>query len=860
MLNECDATVLRELGIDDARTQMARLYGRFPFLFDIGGNRFRYHRGFRRFGTEFFVRSGDFELAQAVREAGAALERAGALRAALELYVRYDSPESVAALLAREGLTIAERQSGDVLDRAVRSLGEHRFSRSPVVLALKASAESRAGRFDTSESLFLHAIEAADGEVKSKIQYLYGCDLSRRNRSDCSAIFEALLDTGPASQAQEAMIRAALAQAYVMQDKLAPAGGQAEIALRQCEGIDDPKIRGLIHARAAFVTLYAGKDHARASQLAQHALELALSAREYVVAIGCCSVLNVIAQEREDVRAALFYLDQLSQCSVLSGNVEFQQYAVLAMLELEVERKRDERIERLLRSLRAFDLHYERLVTSDGFLPSRALQMAWSGEFERAYFLLAPSAAQQIGDDFLALRHAQVALYAAAAGRSSSAREEIEASRQHLASVEERSQKAARAHAFLALACDLLDLEIEARSHLQVGRDMSVNAPRLAALIEGAAAIHERMHGNAEAASVGTALDRMCSLDSWRFRRAFRPAAFSGACLQHRSVTMNATAIDVLTQRDAYALCEALADAREAVAAEMAVRLGSPSRWTVAADVYADDFLRRLITAENDADFEPFWGWLERIGDFPAAPGREVLVGVPSVVAALATRSATLGGECTVAAHLAAILDRVFTTVAPLSERTAEAVEELNEVDAFINLVMTQLDRHDSLSAEHSRAVANWCSRLARQLHFDAASTTLLTRAGLVHDVGKLRIPTEILEAPRALSDEEWAIMKSHVTQGEELARSKPFLLDLIPAIRHHHERINGSGYPDGLSGDRIPMVARVVAVADAFNAMIGRRPYRPPILPSVAIDELVSGAGSQFDPEIVQALIALMR
>ncbi len=391
LLKDFDSSVLAELGMPSGAHVLHELYALFPFLFEPDPQRLRYHRDFRRFAIEHLTRSGELILARAVQDIGAALERTGAFRAALELYVRAEQTDPLAALLERHGLAIASGQPGDVIDRAVRSLGEHPLSQGAVVLALKASAESRAGRLDTSESLFLHAIETADERLKSEIAYLYGCDLSRRNRFDCSTVFEKLLNDGRIAATREATIRAALAQAYVMQGKNDPALAHIQVALEQRCSIDDDKVHALIDARAAFVTLYASKDHASASKFAERALETALHEREYVVAIGCCSVLNVIAQEREDVRGALFYLDQLANCSVLSGNVEFQQYALLAMLEIEVERKKDDRIDRLMRSLRAFDLHYERLLTSDGFLPSRALQLTWSGDFERAYLLPAGS-------------------------------------------------------------------------------------------------------------------------------------------------------------------------------------------------------------------------------------------------------------------------------------------------------------------------------------------------------------------------------------------------------------------------------------------------------------------------------------
>ena len=173
--------------------------------------------------------------------------------------------------------------------------------------------------------------------------------------------------------------------------------------------------------------------------------------------------------------------------------------------------------------------------------------------------------------------------------------------------------------------------------------------------------------------------------------------------------------------------------------------------------------------------------------------------------------------------------------------------------------VMRVLDERDPLTAEHSRAVASWCGRIARRLNLGDMAVVEATRSGMVHDIGKLRVPLHVLRAPRKLTNEEWDMMRAHVDFGDQMATEEEALHQFRPGIRYHHERIGGGGYPYGYSGDDIPLMARIVSVADAFNAMIGRRPYRPPILPSMALFELQRSAGEQFDPEIVAALEAVL-
>lgn len=129
-------------------------------------------------------------------------------------------------------------------------------------------------------------------------------------------------------------------------------------------------------------------------------------------------------------------------------------------------------------------------------------------------------------------------------------------------------------------------------------------------------------------------------------------------------------------------------------------------------------------------------------------------------------------------------------------------------------------------------------------------------RSGLIHDIGKMQTPKEILHAPRALDEEEWRIMQLHPVQGAEIIQGIPELRHLAAIVRGHHERFDGRGYPDGIAGSDIPMASRIVTVADSFNAMIAQRPYRRPFSPTVALEELKRHRGTQFDPRIVEAMI----
>jgi HD-GYP domain-containing protein (c-di-GMP phosphodiesterase class II) len=131
--------------------------------------------------------------------------------------------------------------------------------------------------------------------------------------------------------------------------------------------------------------------------------------------------------------------------------------------------------------------------------------------------------------------------------------------------------------------------------------------------------------------------------------------------------------------------------------------------------------------------------------------------------------------------------------------------------------------------------------------------------AALLHDVGKLAVPKEIINKPGRLTDEEFEIVKRHTTEGQRmLDRVGGFMREVGVIVRHHHERWDGKGYPDGLAGDAIPLEARIIACCDTLNAITTNRSYRPASPLSVAIAELHRCAGTQFDPEVVEAVATL--
>jgi diguanylate cyclase (GGDEF)-like protein len=174
--------------------------------------------------------------------------------------------------------------------------------------------------------------------------------------------------------------------------------------------------------------------------------------------------------------------------------------------------------------------------------------------------------------------------------------------------------------------------------------------------------------------------------------------------------------------------------------------------------------------------------------------------------------------------------------------------------DAALAL-MAALSERDAWTAAHARAVGSLAATLAQKLGLSAEADTIRT-AALLHDIGKMGIPDAVLNKPAALDDAEWALMREVPLAGERILRSVPGMGSAARLVRHVHERFDGSGHPDGLAGEEIPMGSRVIAPCDAYHAMISPRPWRRMLAHDEAVRELIDGVNTQFDPDVVEVLI----
>jgi hypothetical protein len=187
----------------------------------------------------------------------------------------------------------------------------------------------------------------------------------------------------------------------------------------------------------------------------------------------------------------------------------------------------------------------------------------------------------------------------------------------------------------------------------------------------------------------------------------------------------------------------------------------------------------------------------------------------------------------------------------------AQFAEEQRAYTATMNALCQAVETKDYYTRGHGDRVSRGAVMIARQIGMNSARTDAIRFAGMLHDVGKLGVPTQVLQKTGPLTEDEFAAIQLHPMRGLEIVREIGFLYEALNGIMHHHERIDGRGYPMGLAGHEIPEFARVIAVADAFDSMTTTRSYREAKSIDQAIVELRRGAGTQFDPLIVQAFIA---
>ncbi|MBA3052113.1 MAG: HD domain-containing phosphohydrolase [Candidatus Omnitrophota bacterium] len=207
---------------------------------------------------------------------------------------------------------------------------------------------------------------------------------------------------------------------------------------------------------------------------------------------------------------------------------------------------------------------------------------------------------------------------------------------------------------------------------------------------------------------------------------------------------------------------------------------------------------------------------------------------------------------------------KILTLIADEAAMTIENRRLLRSIEkAYMDTIATlakMLDERMPSTRGHSRRVAELSSELAKRMGLPEERHQLIKRAALIHDIGKIGIQDNVLLKPRALNAVERKIIQSHPRIGSEIVDRVEFFNIFVPIIAFHHEWFNGEGYPMGLSGAQIPLGARIVAVCDAWDAMISERAYRDPLTKPQAAAELTRASGSQFDPDVVKEFLKMLK
>lgn len=205
------------------------------------------------------------------------------------------------------------------------------------------------------------------------------------------------------------------------------------------------------------------------------------------------------------------------------------------------------------------------------------------------------------------------------------------------------------------------------------------------------------------------------------------------------------------------------------------------------------------------------------------------------------------------AAILYPIIIRLFKEVLQFSARLAEA-----NIGMLVSMGAA-IAKRDSDTDAHNYRVTILAVMLAESINLQPEQIRTLIVGSFLHDVGKIAIKDSVLLKPGKLDDEEWVIMKTHVDHGLDVVKKHAWLAQAVPVVHGHHEKFDGTGYPSGLAGEEIPLVARIFALADVFDALFSKRPYKDPFPIEKCLSIIEEGRGSHFDPQLVDSFINIV-
>lgn len=253
-------------------------------------------------------------------------------------------------------------------------------------------------------------------------------------------------------------------------------------------------------------------------------------------------------------------------------------------------------------------------------------------------------------------------------------------------------------------------------------------------------------------------------------------------------------------------------------------------------------------------------GWIETVKEM--AKGFTSTYLLLMVLAGVGSRLVESHGLLTLIPMMIAFItiSYVFHQYYSNVQKLQQKVEEIKTFNhRFLTTMAASIDARDHYTSGHSQRVAHWAREIAKAIGLSSEKVEEVYFGGILHDIGKIGIEDRILNKKGKLTPEEYDQIKQHTVIGYDIILQAGMFHELLPAIRSHHERMDGKGYPDGLKGEDIPLMARILAISDAFDAMVADRPYRKGLPVEDALQEIRRGAGTQFDSELAQHFIRVV-
>ncbi len=469
---------------------------------------YRYHDLFRDFLESELRRCGDAQWYRAHAAGGALLERGGDAAGALSLYAKAGVAEGILRLVEQAGFQLFERGRTEVLEAALDSLPESVRQENASALGVRGMLEASRGHFELAERGFVAAIDrAADRELRIALVHRYAIELVRHDR-DCIPLLEPYANDDRVPLALRVPILGTLATAYVRARRIDDAVTTIERALSRIETFGDD-VRARLYQQAGYVHQWAGSAE-RARTYATRAVELALARGLFEVAARAYTVLyGLLHDETDDPIVLLALLDRLDECARKGASRQVRLFGLLAAYDVEAERGDDVALERLDRALDE-GRGAPPTARADALLPAQALRAGWEGGFHRAYDLLAGSTERFGSDERRALRAAEIALYAFAAGLHAQGEAAKSESLAALERCERPSRRVVRSQLLLALAELARGRGAVAHRHLaEAERLLAPAMRRLKALASAVRALYRVELDQAEPALAATALERL---------------------------------------------------------------------------------------------------------------------------------------------------------------------------------------------------------------------------------------------------------------------------------------------------------------------------------------------------------------